>query len=241
MPETIGRIHSNESFGAVDGPGVRYVVFLQGCLLRCLYCHNPDTWECGKGKEITASELMKSIVTYKNFICKGGVTISGGEPLLQADFCEELIDKCHENNFHVAIDTSGAVPLEKSQKAILKADLILLDIKDIDDDDCKILTGQGNANTISTLNFCEENQKDIWIRQVLLPQYTLNDDKLERLGEFLSKYNCINKVELLPYHTMGLFKWQELGIKSQLEGIEPPSDEDVENAKEILRGYGINV
>lgn len=241
MSEIIGRIHSFESFGAVDGPGVRYVVFLQGCLLRCLYCHNPDTWECNKGKEISSADLIKKIIPYKNFICNGGVTLSGGEPLLQAEFCEDIIDKCHENGFHVAIDTSGAVPILKSQNTILKADLILLDIKEVDDEDCKILTGKSNINTIATLNFCEENKKDVWIRHVLLPQYTLNDNKLKNLGKFLSKFKCIKKVELLPYHTMGSYKWQELGLKSQLDSIEPPNNEEIENAKQILKSYNIKL
>jgi len=240
MAEIFGKIHSYESFGAVDGPGVRFVVFLQGCLLRCLYCHNPDTWECGKGKEISSTELIEKILSYKSFI-SGGVTLSGGEPLLQADFCEDVIDKCHENNLHIAIDTSGSVSLEKSQKAILKADLILLDIKDIDDYDCHILTGQGNKNTFATLDFCEKNKKSVWIRQVLLPNYTLDGSKLHRLGKFLKKYNCVEKVELLPYHKMGLYKWNELQIPNALDKIEPPTSDEVENAKNILREYGLNV
>lgn len=241
MAGVTGRIHSFESFGAVDGPGVRFVVFLQGCLLRCLYCHNPDTWECGKGKEITSDEMMKTILCYKNFISKGGVTLSGGEPLLQAEFCEEIIDKCHESGLHTAIDTSGAVPLEKSSGAILKSDLLLLDLKEIDSDDCITLTGLDNKNFIATLNFCEKNNKDVWIRHVLLPNYTLNDIKLRKVGEFLKKYTCVKKIELLPYHTMGLYKWSELGIKSQLEGVDSPSVDDVENAKEILRSFGLVV
>ncbi len=241
MSEAIAKVHSYETFGAVDGPGIRFIVFLQGCCLRCLFCHNPDTWECGVGKEITASRLIKKIIDYKNYIARGGVTISGGEPLLQAQFCEELIDECHKENISVAIDTSGSVPLEKSRKAILKADYILLDLKDIDSEDCKILTGMGNENAIATLRFCEENNKTVWIRHVLLPQYTLNYDKLRRLGEFLSAFSCIQNLEILPYHTMGLFKWENLGIESKIKSINPPSFEEIKMAEKILADCGLKI
>ncbi len=239
MSDITGRIHSYESFGAVDGPGIRFVVFLQGCLLRCLYCHNPDTWKCGTGDIVSADELVENILTYRNFIAHGGVTLTGGEPLLQAEFCEAVIDKCHNNNLHVAIDTCGAVPLSQSGNAIIKADLILLDIKDIDTKDCKKLTGMGNENAFATLDFCEQNSKDVWIRHVLLPQYTLKENKLHQLGEFLSRYKCIKKVELLPYHTLGAYKWEQLGIKSELEGIEQPEQAEIEKAKGILLSYGL--
>ncbi len=241
MTDIEGRIHSFESFGAVDGPGIRFVVFFQGCLLRCLYCHNPDTWECSKGEVIFAQKLVDTIYSYRNFISSGGVTLSGGEPLMQPEFCEAVIDGCHEKKLHVAIDTCGAVPLEISSNSILKADLILLDIKDIDDEDCRVLTGLGNENTLKTLEFCEENNKDVWIRQVLIPGYTLSEEKMHRLGQYLKDFKCIKKVELLPYHTLGLYKWKELGIKSQLENVEPPTNEDVQKAKEILLYYGLNL
>lgn len=239
MKDIIGRIHSTESFGAVDGPGVRFVVFLQGCMLRCLYCHNPDTWSCSEGKEISSVDLVKQICSYKNFIKNGGVTISGGEPLLQAEFCESVISGCHENGFHVAIDTSGAVPLEHSRKAIESADMLLLDIKDINSDDCEILTGMSNVNTIATLNFCEEIGRDVWIRHVLLPEYTLDDKKLNQLGTFLNPFKCIKKVELLPYHKLGLYKWEMLEIPSKISNIEPPSSDEVNKAKEILLAFGL--
>jgi pyruvate formate lyase activating enzyme len=240
MRDVKGRIHSTESFGAVDGPGIRFVAFLQGCRLRCLYCHNPDTWECHGGMEVSSLELVQKILQYKNFIEKGGVTLSGGEPLLQPEFCEAVIDGCHENGLHVAIDTAGAVPLEASKVAIEKADLIILDIKDIDDEDCIKLTGFSNAETLKTLDFCEKIGKAVWIRQVLLPGYTLKEDKLHRLGKFLKPYKCVKKVELLPYHKMGLYKWEQLGIKSQIKDIEPPGEEEVKKAKEILLEYGFN-
>ena len=239
MKNVIGRIHSTESFGAVDGPGVRFVAFLQGCPLRCLYCHNPDTWNNADGKVVSSVDLVKEICSYKNFILSGGVTLSGGEPLLQAEFCEDVIDGCHENGFHVAIDTSGAIPLELSKNAIVSADMLLLDIKDIDPADCEILTGGSNINAIKTLNFCEKIGRDVWIRHVLLPQYTLNDEKLRQLGAFLKPFKCVKKVELLPYHKMGLYKWETLGITSKILNIDSPSNEDVISAKEILLGFGL--
>lgn len=241
MENVIGRLHSIESFGAVDGPGVRFIAFLQGCPLRCLYCHNPDTWERNGGKEITSEELVKEICGYKSFISNGGVTLSGGEPLLQAEFCEAVIDGCHKENLHVALDTSGSIPLEKSETAIRKADMLLLDIKDIFPEDCKTLTGMTNENAFRTLDFCEEIRKPIWIRHVLLPEYTLNDEKLHAIGQFLKKYSCVEKIELLPYHTMGKYKWAELGVPSKIDHIEPPSKDEVEHAREILKEYGLPV
>lgn len=241
MKNVMGKLHSIESFGAVDGPGVRFIAFLQGCPLRCLYCHNPDTWERDGGKEISSEELVKQICGYKNFISGGGVTLSGGEPLLQAEFCEAVIDGCHEENLHVALDTSGAIPLEKSESAIRKADMLLLDIKDILPEDCKALTGMTNENALKTLSFCEEIGKPVWIRHVLLPRYTLNDEKLCRIAQLLKDLSCVEKIELLPYHTMGKYKWAELGITSKIDEIEPPSKEDVERAKEIFRAVGLPV
>lgn len=234
-----GGLHSIESFGAVDGPGVRFVAFLQGCPLRCLFCHNPDTWEVGGGQVITAEKLVKSILTYKNFIAKGGVTLSGGEPLLQSDFCEAVLLLCHNEGLHTALDTSGCIPLKTSAKAISAADMLLLDIKEIDSKDCEILTGQSNENALATLDFCEKIGKPVWIRHVLLPRYTLSDEKLSRLGEYVSRFSCVEKVELLPYHTMGLFKWESMGLTSKLIGINPPIEDDILHAKEVLLDAGV--
>ncbi len=229
-----GLIHSFESFGAVDGPGIRFIVFLSGCPLRCLYCHNPDTWCKRANFEMYPDEVMKKILAYKNFIKKGGVTISGGEPLMQSKFCEELIDLCKSENIHTAIDTSGIIDLKLSQNAIKKSDLILLDIKDIDKNDSIKLTGKSNINAIKTLDFCESINKPVWIRHVLLPNYTLIDSKLERLATFLKQYKCVQKIELLPYHTLGKFKWDELGLEYKLKDIDPPSNEEVEKARKIF-------
>lgn len=231
---TYGYIHSYESFGALDGPGIRFVVFLSGCPLQCLYCHNPDTWVQDTKNKVTADELIAKVLPYKNFISSGGVTISGGEPLLQADFCEEFILSCKRNDIHTAIDTSGIIPLDISKKAIEFADLILLDIKEIDEEDCIKLTGKSNKNTFATLEYCEQINKPVWIRHVLLPQYTLKEDKLKRLAEYLKGFSCIKKIELLPYHVMGKYKWKELCMPYALEDIDPPTDKEVADAKAIF-------
>ena len=231
-----GKIHSFESLGAVDGPGLRFVVFMQGCPLRCLYCHNPDSWHIKDAKyELTPDEVFEKIHGVLTFI--EGVTISGGEPLIQAGFCSELTDICHRYNLHVAIDTSGIVALDKSKETIKKVDLLLLDIKDVVNDDCKTLTGAGNENCIATLDYCEKINREVWIRQVLLPEYTMKDEKLEQLGKFLSKYNCISKVELLPYHTLGLEKRTELGLENKLSDISPPTEKDLKHALGILERF----
>ena len=231
---TNGYLHSLESFGAVDGPGIRFVVFFSGCPLRCLYCHNPDTWEQKRENATTAPALMQKIRTYKNFLRNGGVTLSGGEPLLQATFCEELLTLCRAEGLHTAIDTSGVISLAQSQAAIDLADMLLLDIKDIDANDCITLTGQSNANAIATLRYCEKTGKPVWIRHVLLPGYTLKQDKLRRMAAFLQPFSCIARVELLPYHTMGLYKWDSLGIPSRIRQTQPPADAEVAAARSIF-------
>ena len=176
--EVTGRIHSIESFGSVDGPGIRYVLFLQGCPLKCLYCHNPDTWAFDDGKIVTAGEIVDDIATYRNFIEKGGVTISGGEPLLQQEFCAEVLDGCHELGLHTALDTSGIMPVEMVQDVLDKADLILLDIKSIDETMCETITGASNRNALATLRYREERGMDVWIRHVVVPGYTLDFEML---------------------------------------------------------------
>lgn len=240
MPQSvIGHLHSIESFGALDGPGVRFVAFLQGCSLRCLYCHNPDTWSHSGGYPVASDELVKTILSYKSFIKNGGVTLSGGEPLLQPSFCEAVLRGCREHGLHTAIDTSGAVPLAQSKPAIDAADLLLLDIKDLEPEGAKALTGCDNANTMATLDYCEQTGKDVWIRHVLVPQYTMTDEKLRRLAAFLAGYSCIRRVELLPYHKLGDFKWQSLGLTLPLENVDVPTPEEVAHAKIIFKEAGL--
>ncbi len=236
-----GRIHSVETFGAVDGPGVRYVVFVQGCPLRCLYCHNPDSWKFKSGKEITSEELTEQILEYKSYIKRGGVTISGGEPLAQPEFVTDIIRRCHAENLHVAIDTSGSISLVVAKQVIDEADMLLLDIKSDDKELCYRLTGRQNDNAYKILDYCEEIGKPVWIRHVLLPGYTLKKERLEGLADFLKSYKCVQKTELLPFHKMGEYKWEVLKEKYLLYDTPAPTAEETEEAKNIFRSRGLCV
>ena len=238
-----GKIHSFESFGTVDGPGIRFVVFLQGCPLRCQYCHNPDTWGAG-GETYDVEEVVKRVLRYKNYFGdKGGVTVSGGEPLLQIEFVTELFTALKAQGVHTCVDTSGitfrpenAESVQKHKNLLAVTDLFLLDIKHIDDEKCKALTGQSNAHTLAFARFLSDNDKPIWIRQVLVPNLTDNDEDLQKTRAFIDTLSTVEKVEVLPYHTMGEVKYQKLGIPYPLEGVEPPKKERVQNAKRILYG-----
>jgi len=239
MPQITGRIHSFESFGALDGPGIRYVLFMQGCKLRCKYCHNPDTWDVENGKEVTVNEVLDQIVRYKHFISKGGVTFSGGEPLLQPEFLLAMIKGCKQRELHTAIDTAGSIDLAQCQEVLLANDLLMLDIKAADSEKCKALTGQGNENAFAFLDFCDWYKKAVWIRHVLVPGETLVDDDLKALAERLKAYDCIERVELLPFHKMGEYKWKELGFNYKLSEVSEPDEEDVKRAREIFSSYGL--
>jgi len=236
-----GRIHSVETFGTLDGPGVRYVLFLQGCALRCLFCHNPDTWEVGTGKQADSEEVVDDILSYRNFIRTGGVTISGGEALLQPEFTLDIINRCKENGLHTALDTAGSVPLSVSKPVLNAADLILLDIKELRDEDCIKLTGRSNVNTLATLNYCEQIQKPVWLRHVLVPGYTLDMGKLKALADYLSCFSCIERVELLPFHKMGEYKWKELKLDYKLGETREPTTEELREASRIFTDKGIPV
>ena len=237
-----GRIHSFESFGTVDGPGIRFVVFLQGCPLRCQYCHNPDTWEAG-GTEYSVEEVVNRVVRYRNYFGEtGGVTVTGGEPLLQIDFVTELFTALKAKGINTCVDTSGITfradnqtVVEKHKKLLEVADLFLLDIKHIDDEACKKLTGQSNQNTLAFAKFLSDNGKRMWIRQVLVPGITDGEESLRQTRQFIDGLQTVEKVEVLPYHTLGLAKYEKLGIEYPLKGLEAPSKEVVLRAKEILR------
>ena len=239
----LGRIHSFESFGTVDGPGIRFVVFLQGCPLRCQYCHNPDTWSAG-GKEYSAEEVVNRAWRYRNYFGNdGGVTVTGGEPLLQIDFVIELFTLLKEKGLHTCVDTSGITfheqdeaCVEKFEKLLSLTDLFLLDIKHIDDEKCKALTGQGNAKTLAFAKFLSDRNKPMWIRQVLVPGITDDDETLEKTRAFIDTLQSVKRVEVLPYHTLGLVKYEKLGLEYPLKGVEAPTKERVENAKRILCG-----
>jgi pyruvate formate lyase activating enzyme len=236
------RIHSFESFGTVDGPGIRFVVFLQGCPLRCQYCHNPDTWGAG-GTEYSVEEVVNRVVRYRNYFGEtGGVTVTGGEPLLQIDFVTELFTALKAKGINTCVDTSGITfradnqaVVEKHKKLLEVADLFLLDIKHIDDEACKKLTGQSNQNTLAFAKFLSDNGKRMWIRQVLVPGITDDEGSLRRVRQFIDGLQTVEKVEVLPYHTLGLAKYEKLGIEYPLKGLEAPSKEVVLRAKEILR------
>ena len=233
----IAHIHSFESFGAVDGPGIRFVVFFQGCGLRCKYCHNRDTWPTKAGLEYTTQELIAKISRYKNYfsVSGGGVTLSGGEPLLQQDFLLDFIPKLKKIGIHVAIDTSGNFPLtDKIKKIIDLTDLFLLDIKCINDDICKDLVGVSNKLELEFAKYLNSINKDVWIRQVLVPGITDNEEDLLKLKDFLSTLNNIKKIEILAYHDLGKFKWENLGCNYELSDVPNATSEDVARAKKIL-------
>lgn len=237
--ETRGFIHSLESFGTVDGPGVRFVVFMQGCPLRCQYCHNPDTWAFNQGRAVTAPELMAEIARYKSFIQKGGVTLSGGEPLAQPRFCAELLRLCRKEGLHTAVDTSGAVPLRTCREAVAEADLLLLDIKVLEPELCKALTGRDNAEALKLLRYCEQEHKPVWLRHVLVPGITLNRGRLERLADFIKPFTCVQKVELLPFHKLGAYKWEAMKIPFSLAETPEPSQEELDLAAAIFHSREI--
>ena len=232
-----GRIHSIESFGTVDGPGIRFVVFMQGCPLKCKYCHNRDTWNLDGGHTITSDELVKEIMHYKSYMDNsgGGITISGGEPLLQAKFIKELFIKLKKKKIHTAIDTAGSLPITDEIKDLLDlTDLVLLDIKHIDNEKAINLTGAPNKNNLEFAKYLSNINKPMWIRQVLVPGYTDDESDLLKLKEFINSLNSVENVEILPYHSLGKFKWKELGATYELENVIPPSLETVEKAKDIL-------
>lgn len=236
-----GIIHSLESFGTVDGPGIRFVVFMQGCPLRCLYCHNPDTWDSnGRGNyQMTPAELLSEVVRYKSFIAKGGVTVTGGEPLLQAEFLTAFFRLCREEGIHTALDTSGCICSPKAWALLQYVDLVLLDIKTIDPALHPRLTGIQGDNTLRFLDQLEGRGIPVWIRHVIVPGLTDSDEALHRLAHYLSRYKTVQKAELLPYHTMGVYKYEAQGLAYPLKDTPSLSAERLANAKEIFRKHGI--
>lgn len=237
MEDLIGKIHSIETFGTVDGPGIRYVIFLQGCHLRCKYCHNRDTWDTTVGTPKKVSELVQDIQKYSDYIkfSKGGVTVTGGEPLLQPKFLIALFTELKKLGYHTALDTSGMFPLTPEVKQVLSlTDLVLLDIKHIDDEKCKDLVGFSNKLELEFANYLSENGIKMWIRQVIIPGITDDENDLIRLKEFLQTLKTVEKIELNPYHTLGVYKWEDLGLEYPLKGVRQANTEDIERAKCIL-------
>lgn len=236
-----GRIHSVETFGALDGPGIRYVVFFQGCPLRCLYCHNPDALCPTDGTEKSAAEVVEEIGRYKSFIRTGGVTLSGGEPLAQPAFALDILRRCKAAGLHVAVDTSGGVELEHCRPVVEEADLLLLDIKALDDALCRKLTGRSNASALRILDLRERLGRPVWIRHVLVPGYTLDEKLLCKLADFLTAYTCVERVELLPFHKMGEYKWEALHRPYALTDTPEPDPAAVAAAKKIFSDRGLPV
>ena len=231
-----GKIHSFESLGAVDGPGIRFVVFMQGCHLRCKYCQNRDTWDINAGKSYTVKEVIEKILRYKNYILasNGGVTLSGGEPLLQQDFVIALFRELKKQNISTCLDTSGMFSITDKIKQIVDlTDIFLLDIKCINDETCKWLTGSSNKLELEFAKYINNKNKRIWIRQVLVPGITDKEEDLEELKEFLKTIN-VEKFEFLPYHDLGKYKWEKLGVPYELIDVRVANDEDVQRAKNII-------
>lgn len=239
--DTVGYIHSKETFGTVDGPGVRYVLFLQGCPMRCLYCHNPDTWAAFGGKPMTVKEVLDDFEKYRPFLKDGGITLSGGESLVQMDFVIDLFEACKERNIHTCLDTCGVTYRDDNPELIAKfkrlidsTDIVMLDIKHVNPRQHKVLTGHTNENIIKFLGFLDEYNVNTWIRHVIVPRITFNKDFLYQTGELLGNYDCITAIDVLPYHTMGVNKYKELGFKYPLEGVEALSNDDAAKAKQII-------
>ncbi len=236
-----GYIHQLESFGCADGPGSRFIIFFSGCPLRCKYCHNPDTWDMTKGKLYTVDELLKEADSCKAYWGeKGGITVSGGEPLFQIDFLLELFIKAKECGINTCIDTSGAPFMQEGEwfekfKALMNVtDTVLLDIKHIDEEEHKKLTGKTGKNIIEMFRYLDKINKDVWIRHVLVPGITDNDEYLTKTRDFIRTLHNIKRVEVLPYHGLGVMKYKDLGIDYVLKDTESPTKERIQNAKTIL-------
>lgn len=238
---TKGYIHSIESCGTVDGPGLRYVIFLQGCPMRCQYCHNPDTWEPGKGDQMTVDEVLASFYHNTAFYKNGGVTVTGGEPMMQMDFLIELFGKLHEGGYHTCLDTSGIMFQPENESAMEKietlmglTDLVMLDIKHIDDEKHKELTKHSNQRILAFAKYLDQKGIPVWIRHVVVPGITLYKEYLERLGEFMAGLNNVKALDVLPYHTMGKVKYENLGMDYPLKDTREATKQEAVEAKNII-------
>lgn len=236
-----GRIHSFESFGTVDGPGIRFVLFLQGCPLRCQYCHNPDTWAKDGGKEITVAEVLKHYAANAPFYKNGGITVTGGEPLLQIDFVTELFSAAKEKGIHTCIDTSGITfrrdnpqILEKFEKLLAVTDLVMLDIKHIDPEAHKVLTGTSNQPVLEFAKYLAEKGIPLWVRHVVVPTITDKEEDWKALGEFLATLPNLQALDVLPYHTLGVKKYEALGIDYPLKGLESLDRAEAVRARKMI-------
>ncbi len=233
-----GNIHSIETCGTVDGPGIRFVIFMQGCPLRCQYCHNPDTWQTDTNKLMTVDEIMQKYDGVKEFVQSGGITVTGGEPLLQIDFVTELFKIAKSREIHTALDTSGITfnpeNTENINNLLKYTDLVLLDIKHIDDAEHKKLTGASNKNILAFAQFLSEKQIPVWIRHVVVKDITLNEKYLKELGRFLKTMKNIKALDILPYHNMAIPKYEALGINYPLKNTPPTTKEEAILARDII-------
>lgn len=237
----IGHIHSTESFGTVDGPGIRLVVFTKGCPMRCLYCHNPDTWESSGGTDMSADEILAQYEKEKGFYKNGGITVTGGEPLLQIDFVTELFEKAKEKGIHTCLDTSGVTfqpdnhgLLKKMDRLIQSTDLVMLDIKQIDPEKHQKLCSQPLKPILAFAKYLDEKQTDIWIRHVVVPGYTDDEQDLYKLGEFIGTLKHVKALDVLPYHDMGKIKYEKMKMPYPLADVEPLPKEKAIDAKNII-------
>lgn len=231
---TTGHVHSFESLGALDGPGLRFVVFLSGCPLRCLYCHNPDTWDICAGKEMTPDEIVKKAMRYQPYFANGGgLTLSGGEPLMQPKFALGILRGCREVGISTCVDTAGSVLNDEVKAALAYADLVMLDVKHTDAVKNKALTGGNIETNMAVLEYCKDIQIPLWIRQVILPGWNDTAEDMESLLRYINGAN-VQKIELLPYHTLGVYKWEALGLTYQLKELAPPSEDQMDRLREIV-------
>ncbi len=236
-----GYVHSTESFGTVDGPGVRFVVFFQGCPMRCLYCHNPDTWQPAQGMVMTTEEILMQYERYKEFLKSGGITATGGEPMLQMDFLTDLFTKAKAKGIHTCLDTSGICfspeKTDACRKLAAVTDLVMLDIKHIDDEKHRRLTGQSNRNILAFAEFLAAEGVPLWIRHVVVPGWTDDAASLEALGHFIGGLKTLKALDVLPYHDMGKAKYEALGMDYPLADVPALAKEDAEAARvQIMKG-----
>ena len=241
----MGYIHSIESFGSVDGPGVRFVVFFQGCPMRCAYCHNPDTWDLAEGKEMSADEILQKMLRNRAFYTRGGITATGGEPMMQIDFLLELFTKAKKKEIHTCLDTSGVFFTEdknseifhKIEKLMQVTDLVMLDIKHIEDEPHKTLTSHSNQAILAFARYLDEIQKPVWIRHVVVPNITFEKKQLTKLGEFLKTLSNVEKLEVLPYHALGKVKYEKLDMDYRLKDTPQLTKEEAAWAEEMIKKY----
>ena len=238
MVEILGNIHSIESCGTVDGPGIRFVVFVQGCPMRCKYCHNPDSWSTETNQQMSVSEILEKYDGVKEFVKSGGLTVTGGEPLMQIDFVTELFKAAKAKNIHTALDTSGILfnkgNTAKSDELLKYTDLVLLDIKHINNEEHIKLTGLPNTNILEFAQYLSQKKLPMWVRHVVVPEITYNEKYLRELGEFIGKLRNVKALDVLPYHDMAIPKYENLGINYPLKDIKPLTKEEARKARGFI-------